>query len=167
MRPMEISPETVSTILESLASGTALKTICDQPGMPSRSAVYRLRGKDPEFRTRLQTAQEAHADALMDDLVPIADEVPDAQRARNMIQARQARAASIKPKEYGARVDLNITQTVDYRAAHLAGQERLRLMRDQSPELVPTIIDGTTTYIVKPTDGQSVTAPDEAVDPFS
>lgn len=167
---MEIPPETLNAVLESMACGFALKTICELPGMPSRSALYRLRGKDPEFKARFQTAQEAHADALMDDLVPIADEVLDAQRARNMIQARQARAASIKPKEYGARVDLNITQTVDFRAAHVAAMERVDKMRlgcDQTTTLVPAIIDGTTTYVESATDGQSVTVPDAPVDPFS
>lgn len=150
------APEAViASLLEQIAAGKSVTKVCEQEGMPTIAQVYYWRSVDPAFKARLVQAQEAHADSLMDQIVPIADDATDPQKARNQIDARIKRAGSIKPKEYGPRVDLNVTTQVDYSAAHADAKERLRLMRDQPQTLIEQVIDGVVVFAPRTTDNES------------
>ncbi|MES2348478.1 MAG: hypothetical protein V4641_13025 [Pseudomonadota bacterium] len=147
--PVFYSDELAAKICAQMASGMTLSKICKAEGMPAIQTVLAWVRERPAFKAIFQPAKEDHADSLMDEVVEIADTELDAQKARNRIDARIKRAASIKPREYGQRVDLNITAQVDHSQAHADAQARLRSMRpvcDQSATLVAQVIDGAIVY---------------------
>ena len=167
MRPSSFTQETADKIAALHAGGMLICHIEELEGMPCAETIERWKKARPDFRQQMEDARTAHAHAKEEEAEVIADTDPDTQRAKNRIDVRKWRAAVIAPKVYGAKVNLDITQTVDFRAAHLAGQERTRLMRDQVSTLLPQVIDGEQVYALQPTDSQSVDAPQQQVDPFS
>lgn len=72
------TPEIGDEILRRFASGETIKRICDDAHMPHRGRVYEWIGADDErladFQKRFPAARAAHALALSDDIVDIADD---------------------------------------------------------------------------------------------
>lgn len=103
---MTHKPETVEALLQALADGRGLVSICREEGMPARSTVYRWLEEDLAFRDRYARARETQADTLFDEIVEIADAEPDVNRARLRVDARKWVAGKLKPKVYGERLDV-------------------------------------------------------------
>lgn len=103
--------ETRETILEQIAEGKSLREVCRQDGMPDKATVLRWMDEDGEFATKYARAREAQADVLFDGMATIEDKVeagelrPDA--ARVILDSQRWRAEKLKPKAYGAKVDVN------------------------------------------------------------
>lgn len=98
---------------------------------------------------RYSQARAIYADVLAADVVRIARTELDAQRARNLIDAHKWLASKYKPKEYGERIDVNVTNTVDISGPlneARARRERLLSSTDcqsvavnQSPLEIPSV----------------------------
>jgi len=118
------SPELAEDILERLADGESLKSICEREGMPSRGAVNHWVLNDHDgFASRYATAREAGLMTLADDILVISDDgsndtYKDAdgndrtntdvvQRSRLRVDSRKWILAKLMPKQYGDRLDLN------------------------------------------------------------
>ncbi len=123
--------------------------------MPSRDAVYNWRDSQPGFREAFQRAQEKRADSLVDEIPDIADNEPDPQRARNKMDARKWFAGVVKPREYGPRLDLQVTEKADIAGARDEARRRVRPRRDLAQQLVAQVIDGQTVYAPAATDSVS------------
>lgn len=132
-RPVEWTPEKKAEIqeyiLEQLAIGRSLVSICKEPGTPSYVLVSTWRNEDEEFFKKYTRAREDQADYIADEISDIADNATDANLARLQIDARKWKAGKLKPKVYGDRlnldadVNLNISdEQVDARLAHLLGK---------------------------------------------
>lgn len=155
------SVEIAKQICDRMAGGESLKGICEDENMPHRGTIYKWTCTHIAFRNALGIAREAHADMLADEVVYIADTVRDAQRARNMIEARKWFASVIRPKTYGPRVDLNITETINIDSARSAALERVqRLISDQLAHDEPQAIDFIEQSSAGPTDSLSDDPPD-------
>lgn len=100
-----------ATILEQIAEGTSLREVCRQEGMPGFRTVMEWLDAEDDFRTKYARAREAQADVLFDGMASIEDKVeagelkPDA--ARVILDSQRWRAEKLKPKSYGAKVDVN------------------------------------------------------------
>lgn len=70
-------------------------------------------------------AQQVRAEILADEVIEIADEEQDSQKARNRIDARKWYASKMQPQKYGDRIDLNVTNTVDLTAALAEAKRRV------------------------------------------
>lgn len=92
-------------ILERLAMGEGLATICRDEGYPSRGAVIDWSAR-PEWSDRYARAREAGIEAQVDRITEIADTEPDPNRARVMIDARKWIASKLLPKRYGDRLEV-------------------------------------------------------------
>lgn len=165
-RPSTYSEELAALICEHIASGKTLASLCEQDGMPSRATVWRWTTQYPIFLDQLTRARQAGADMLADETVDIADSEPDAQRARNRIEARKWYAGVINPRRYGPRMDISVTERVsitDALAAARARHEALeaRPIRDQLPHDETQVIDIPSQSIAGPPDSES------DPDPFS
>jgi hypothetical protein len=127
-----------------------------------RGTFLRALADDDQLRLRYARATEIRADIHVDDVVEIADTDPDAQRARNRIDARKWAAAKLHPSKYSDRVDINVTQTVDIDAAMRAADARvlatLRPVSDQRDTITDLLPNESGTYEARPTDSQSVDA---------
>lgn len=152
----DYTPELGAEICRRFAAGAPIAAICELEGMPEQSSVWAWRRRYPEFGRLYKEAEQDHADALADQIPKIADGDDNPHKARNRIDARKWRAGTIKPREYGNRLDVNVAQTADPAALHAEGMQRARLMRDQALTLLPQVIDGETVLAPAPTDSKSV-----------
>lgn len=112
MEPSERVPysEEVADRICSLLTQKSLRKICVLPGMPHRVTVMRWMEAMPEFAARCARARIEQAE-YMDDLIQdTADGTTEcnAQANRVKIGAYQWRAARLKPKKYGDKMDLNV-----------------------------------------------------------
>ena len=84
--------------------------------MPAQRTVLEWLSQNDDFRTKYARAREDQADTMDDRILEVADNVesgklaPDA--ARVMLGALQWRAAKLKPKKYGERLDIEQSTTV-------------------------------------------------------
>jgi hypothetical protein len=124
--------ETFDEICEQIADGKSLREICQAENMPNKSSVFRWLAKDPVLCDQYARAREAQADAIVDEILSIADDASNdfmerqtdagaswvvngehIQRSRVRIDARKWLAGKLRPKVYGEKLDLNHTGAVN------------------------------------------------------
>lgn len=131
-------PEIVwPSVLEAIANGASLSTAL-KSASPSPSyawAKLQLR-TNPELKLAYQQAVEDRADRLAEELLEIADApMPEGldgagrsawvQQQRLKVDTRKWAASKLKPKTYGERLDLSVTQEpISIRAALEEAQRR-------------------------------------------
>ena len=98
----KITPDIADQVLERMRDGEILTAICREYDLRP-SAFSNKAERDPEFGERYARARKEQAHAMAMDVVRIADEEPDPQRARVRCDARKWVAARIDPKNYGDR----------------------------------------------------------------
>lgn len=104
--PKKTPPGVREAILERIAEGKSVRTICKEDGMPAMSAVFRWLKEDESFQEQYARAREAQADALFDDILEIADDPnEDPRRSKLKIDARIWAASKLKPKVYGDKIE--------------------------------------------------------------
>jgi len=127
-RPTIYSPELAARICAELACGKSLRTVCKVPDMPGLETVFRWLREKPDFRDQYEHAKNESADALIEEMLDIADDGTNdwmqihdkdgenigwklngehVQRSRLRVDVRKWAASKLKPKKYGERVDLN------------------------------------------------------------
>lgn len=74
-RGVRYSEAVARAICERMASGEPWSRICEDPRMPTYTALYVWRKRHPAFAEQVRVAQEAAADLHMDQALCIADEV--------------------------------------------------------------------------------------------
>ena len=124
-RPSSFTHEISDEICEGLMDGKSLVQICQSDSMPNRMTVIRWMDKHPEFAACIVRAREEQGE-YMDHLVnKTADECTpeNAQAARVKIAAYQWRAAKLKPKKFGDKLDLN---------AHITGEIIVEIGGDEA-----------------------------------
>lgn len=107
-RPSSYSDETAATICEGLLNGESLRSICLSDEMPNRSTISRWLDENKAFATKYAHAREMQADHMDDLILDTADKcTPETAAAdRVKIAAYQWRAAKLKPKVYGDKLDV-------------------------------------------------------------
>lgn len=73
-RPTVMTEAIKDAILERLAAGESLRTICADDDMPCRRTVFSCMAADADFLHRYRAAREAGAEALVDEALDIADD---------------------------------------------------------------------------------------------
>lgn len=122
-RPSVFSQSLAEDILSWIARGRSLNSFCRQPGRPNISTVIRWLDADPAFARSYARAREMQADALIDEILDIADDFSgdayvDAKgkrrvdheainRSRLRVDARFRLAAAMHPRKYGAKLNLS------------------------------------------------------------
>lgn len=121
------TPENASRICEMIVAGDKnLDAIAKEMGAASRTTILMWVAADPEFEAMYRRAKAAQADAMAEDILPIADDgsndmmtVTGAQgkeyeivnkevvlRSRLRVEARFKLMAQMAPKRYGQRVEV-------------------------------------------------------------
>lgn len=132
-RPTDFTPAAAEEICERIAAGESVRAITADDHMPAERTVYRWLAARAEFCQQYARAREAQADALVDQIIAIADapligtittekeivvdgslepvsetRTADAvDRARLMVDARKWAAAKLAPKKYGNKLELS------------------------------------------------------------
>lgn len=127
-RPSGYSQELADRICSELADGKSLRTVCKTEGMPSTQTVFRWLRTHEGFCDQYARAKDEAADALVDEMLDIADvatndwmEVHDKDnvgyrlngeainRSRLRVDTRKWIASKLKPKKYGEKVQTELT----------------------------------------------------------
>jgi hypothetical protein len=106
--------------------------------MPTRDAVLLACAKDEAFAATIARAREAQQDAIIDDIVEMADAATpeDHQVVKLRIWARQWQAAKLSPRKYGDRlhtdatVNANVTGDLTMRVSAMSDDELARILAD-------------------------------------
>jgi hypothetical protein len=130
------------TICEQMSLGKSLSTAIKAEGMPSYHAVMLMIKNSPEFRVMYEKAIENRADRLAEEILELADEqMPEGlegplasawvQQKRMQVDARKWVASKLKPKVYGDRIDVAVT---DNRISVMDAlkEAKQRVLRDDS-----------------------------------
>lgn len=103
----EYTQDTRDKILEGLADGLSLRTVCAADGMPNIATVMRWISADAEWREQYALARANGDDAMAEDIQAIADDTTrDPNDRRVAIEARKWLLGKRQPKKYGDKVDL-------------------------------------------------------------
>lgn len=70
-------------------------------------------------------AQQIKSEGYAEEINDIADNAQDPAKARLQIDSRRWYASKIKPEKFGERLDINVSKTIDIRAAMLEGRNRM------------------------------------------
>lgn len=124
-RPSKYTKELADEICSQLAEGISLRTVCLSDDMPEKTTVFRWLRVNEEFRNQYAKAKEESADALVEEILDIADdgtndwmETHDEdnpgykfngehyQRSRLRVDTRKWVASKLKAKKYGDKLDL-------------------------------------------------------------
>jgi hypothetical protein len=106
-----------------VADGKSVRTICRAEDMPCTATVFKWLRVVPGFADQYARAKEEAADAMVEDMLDIADDSSEDRtesggvnsehinRSRLRVETRKWIAAKLKPKKYGERqqVDMNVT----------------------------------------------------------
>lgn len=94
---------------------------------------------DTDLTNQYTRAQHIRAEKFAEEIIEISDTETDTQRARNRIDTRRWFASKMNPRQYGDRVDVNVTQTVSITSALEEAKKRIQLPKLQDNT---NIIDG-------------------------
>lgn len=126
-RPSIYTQELADRICAELAGGKSMRTVCKQDDMPSMDCVFRWLREKPEFNEQYVKAKAESADALVEEMMDIADNGENdwmvrhgkdgeeswvvngehVQRSRLRLDTRKWIASKLKPKKYGDKLDMN------------------------------------------------------------
>ena len=127
-RPSDYTAELADSICERLAAGESMRSISRDDKMPAMSTLFKWIRVLPEFTEQYAIAKAESADALVEDMLDIADNqveqpllvdgippeidgkpvlVKDAvsvNHARLRVDTRKWAASKLKPKKYGDKI---------------------------------------------------------------
>jgi hypothetical protein len=108
-RPSSYTQEKGTKIAALIAMGWSAKKICAEDDMPSLQTFFNWLRIEPDFLDLYTRAKEEQADALIEEMLDIADDANGdskvkSQRDRLRIETRKWLASKLKPKRYGDRM---------------------------------------------------------------
>ncbi len=116
-------------IIQELYTTRKLRPTIESNGLTT-AEFFAVLDARPDIERQYCSYQLALAELDADELVDISDEHGDPVRNRNRIQARQWRAAKMKPHKFGERIELNVNTTIDIGATLLEARKRLTLLQN-------------------------------------
>ena len=111
-----MTPFLVKSFLDRVANGESVKSICRDASMPCSATIHNWLRDVPEFREGYARAKEMVGEALAEQIIELADELPgsyfDAEGNKRVdaahvawtklrIESRRWLASKLKPKVYG------------------------------------------------------------------
>ena len=120
-RPTKYTLALTDVICERLADGQSLRAICRAADMPAAASVFKWLRENEIFSEQYAIAKEASADALVEDMLDIADNEASQEvviegvkrtvkdgasvaHARLRVDTRKWAASKLKPKKYGDKI---------------------------------------------------------------
>lgn len=148
--------ERVRAAIQAIENGESLRKAAKDVGITWSQFARTLQG-DKDLAAQYARAQEIRADLLADEVIDISDNDPDAQRARNRIDARKWSSGKLAPKKYGDRIDLNVSTTIDVGLTLAEARARLRPSSDLAHVIDGQLIDVIEDSSARPSDKESET----------
>lgn len=133
-RPSSYNAKTASDICKRIANGDSLKSICDEKKYPTTDTIRKWLHDFPEFLANYARAREQQADYYADEMIELADEAKDVNKARLQIDVRKWKASKLQPKKYGDKLDI----TTRDETPQITREEMIEMMR-RSPSYLAQI----------------------------
>ena len=110
-RPSKYTETLADKICAKLSNGESLRKVCKSTTMPNASTVFRWIRANEAFCKQYEKAKEESADALLEDMLDIADdaEAESVQVARLRVDVRKWAASKLKPKKYGDKLQQELS----------------------------------------------------------
>lgn len=86
-----------------------MRTVCLDDDMPSMNTIWRWLRENDKFKERYTAAKQESADAMIEDILSIADQDDDSEstnRSRLRVDTRKWIAAKLRPEKYSEKLDL-------------------------------------------------------------
>jgi hypothetical protein len=122
-RPSTYTEDMATAICAEISAGRSLRSICNDDDMPEQRTVFRWLAAHASFRQQYAVAREAQADAMLEEILEIADDGKSDKyldgegnertdqdviaRSRLRVDARKWAMSKMAPKKYGDKLDLN------------------------------------------------------------
>lgn len=110
---MALTDEECEKVLEGLAQGKSLRSVCSEPDMPSIWQVLRWLDKCPEFEQQYMRARQIQGETHFEEILEVADKVKtgeiDPQSGRVVIDAMKWAASKMRPRVYGDKITQEVT----------------------------------------------------------
>jgi uncharacterized protein with von Willebrand factor type A (vWA) domain len=120
-RPTIYTQDLADLICERLANGESMRSVARDKNMPASATMFRWMRSQEGFRDQYEIAKEESADALVEDMLDIADNGAEQEleidgteikavtqvgvsHARLRVDARKWAASKLKPKKYGDKI---------------------------------------------------------------
>ena len=132
-RPSTYTPELADLLCSYIAEGKSLRTICKIEDMPSMPTIFSWIRLYPEFLKQYEKAKEDQADAMVEEMLDIADDGTNdwmenldkdgsvigykvngehVQRSRLRLDTRKWIASKLKAKKYGEKIQTEHSGTI-------------------------------------------------------
>lgn len=126
-----LTEEEIERVVGLLLEATPMHKILVNLNM-TMYALDKLMNKDPILRQRIIQARMDGLDFAGGKLQTAHEDIADVNKARLFSDNTKWLLSKLKPRVYGDRLDLNVTQTVDIKSALDAAKSRLLDARDVS-----------------------------------
>lgn len=131
-KELAVKKEQVEHAIEMVAKGKSLVAVANDLNL-KLTTLWTAIQSDPLSAEAFERARELRAEVEVDELIEIADtSTKEPKVVRNQLDARKWRITKLKPKKYGDRLALDVTQTTDIAGALTDARTRVRPLRDQS-----------------------------------
>lgn len=127
-RPTDYSLKLSDAICTRLADGESMRSVCRDDAMPCMTTVFRWLREKEDFKQQYAIAKEECADALVEDMLDIADngignhvevdgkwvsvvDGPAVAHGRLRVDTRKWAASKLKPKKYGDKIQTDHTNS--------------------------------------------------------
>lgn len=144
--PVVLSEEQKTIAINMAAEGKALKQIIDAICMPEY-AFLNARRNDHNFEIMFEEARQEGLEHHADSLLVIANEEVDVQRGRLKSDNIKWLLSKRKPKTYGDRIDVTMTQTVDIRSALAEAQSRILVHPSPRHDVIEVVNNNSATRL--------------------
>lgn len=113
MSGVEYSEQIAREVCERVAKGRSINSVCKDSDMPVRSTFYEWISTHSWLADKYARARELRAEVLAEEIIEIADNAEDANKARLQVDARKWAASKLDAKRYGDKVDVGGNLKVD------------------------------------------------------
>jgi hypothetical protein len=133
-RPSTYSPEIAAFICSRISNGESVRKICDDPDMPASSSIFKWLIEHKEFSEQYTRAREAQMDAMVEEIIEIADDSANdstfdeegnsrqnsewINRSRLRVDTRKWLMSKLAPKKYGDKIQQEHTGTLGVQLVH-------------------------------------------------
>jgi hypothetical protein len=142
---IEVKDKIFNEIVDRLANGESLVSICRTDGYPSGASFLYWVENNPLYAKQYARAMKVRADMNAEHILDTARTEPNVAKARNIMDALKWHNEKMAPKKYGARVfsenetNLNMKQKIDFR--FMPQEVRTKLREALMLQLNPPTID--------------------------
>ena len=138
-RQSSYSDDIATLVLDRVAMGESIRTICADPAMPAPSTIFKWLVTFQPFSEQYARAREACIERWAEEIIDLADEPIEpgdnaaVQRARLRVDTRKWLMSKLAPRKYGDRVEHVIKSG---NAADLTDDELARIAAASAPALL-------------------------------